>query len=60
MEMHVIPEPEIRQHAVAAGFDVLDVVSTNSVVAHTNGALEFFTDDRGERLISKQFVLRKR
>jgi SAM-dependent methyltransferase len=60
IEMHALAEAEILRHASGAGFDVLDVVSTNATAADANGALEFFTEDRGEPLVSRQFALRRR
>lgn len=60
MEMHAIPESEIVRAAAAGGCDRLDVISTNSAASDSNGALQLYRDDRGERLVSKLFVLRKR
>jgi 2-polyprenyl-3-methyl-5-hydroxy-6-metoxy-1,4-benzoquinol methylase len=60
IEMHAIPEREILWRARAAGCQVLDVAFTNSVSADVNGALEFWHEDRGQRLVSQQFVLRRR
>jgi SAM-dependent methyltransferase len=59
MEMNVIPEDDVRRAAAASGCEVLDVVSTNSAVHDHNGGITFFQEDRGERLVSKQFVLRR-
>lgn len=59
MEMSVIPEEEIGDHAKQEGVEILDVVNTNSTDAGADGTLKFFEEDRGGRLISRQFVVRR-
>jgi 2-polyprenyl-3-methyl-5-hydroxy-6-metoxy-1,4-benzoquinol methylase len=60
IEMHVIPEAVVRSEAAGAGCEVLDVAYTNAVNDDLNGQLEFFAQDRGDRLVSQQFALRRR
>lgn len=60
MEMHAIPEGEIRRAAKVAGCDILDVAFTGSAMSDSGGTVELYRDDRGDRLVSKLFVLRKR
>jgi SAM-dependent methyltransferase len=59
MEMNVVPEARILETARNAGCEVLDVVYSNSVDAASGGSVRFFDTDRGARLVSRQFVLRK-
>ena len=47
MEMNVIPEARIRERADAGGCEILDVVTTNSIEAESNGTLEFLEADPG-------------
>ncbi len=60
MEMNAVPRAEIERAGCEMHCELVDVTRTNSAAPDANGRLEFYDDDRGERLVSNQFVFRAR
>jgi SAM-dependent methyltransferase len=58
MEMHAVPEREIRALAKTHGADVLDVVLINSAERDYNGALRYLASPPPTGWNSKQYLLR--
>lgn len=56
VEMHCVPEAEVRAVLGAEGLEILDVVITNSTDEEFAGGLRYLTDEPGAGWVSKQYA----
>jgi SAM-dependent methyltransferase len=59
MEMHGIPEPEVRELIARMGAKVLDAATTNSTDPDFNGNLKFLEKEPESGWVSKQYCVTK-
>ncbi|MEO8704149.1 MAG: class I SAM-dependent methyltransferase [Kofleriaceae bacterium] len=59
IEMHAVPASQIIAAGRTMDCELLDQVRTSSARAGTNGKLEYYRDDRNERIVSTQFTFRR-
>lgn len=60
MDMNPVAYAEVVRAGERTSCQLVDAVRTNSAGSAANGALEFYRDERGERLVSTQFTFRRR